>query len=54
MQAAAERPWASCLPIIVCGEGNGKPPHSSHPQGRKANEPAQARIYSFGGPVLIE
>ena len=35
-QAPTERPWASCLPIIVCGEGNGKPPHSSHPQGRKS------------------
>ena len=22
----------SCSPIIVCEEGNGKPPHSSHPQ----------------------
>src|SRR6218665_900030 len=30
--ATALRPWTSCLPIIVCEEGNGKPPHSSHPQ----------------------
>jgi len=26
------QPWTSCSPIIVCEEGNGKPPHSSHAQ----------------------
>src|SRR6218665_2951285 len=31
-QPSVQWPWTSCSPIIVCGEGNGKPPHLSHPQ----------------------